>query len=604
MKSDIIRSRLALAPKSPGVYLFRGQSGEVIYVGKASDLRNRVRSYFGGKSGLSTKVLRLVEVAADIEYILAGSEQEALVLEADLIKRYRPQYNARLKDDKSFPFLEVDTDSEWPTVSVTRRRQDDGSVYFGPFASARSMRQTLRLIRKTFRLRVCTGPMPMNRERACLNMHIGLCPGPCVGAISREEYRRTVDGVILFLQGRHRDVLNSLMQEMKQAAARLDFEQAALLRDKMKAVELVTSRYGGVTALRGDQDILAVAQDEEDALVDIFSVRDGRALGRQTFPVEGSAGLLPSEVLRAFVLAYYSTATNVPPVLMLQHPVADARLIAGWLSERRGGPVRMVVPRRGVRKQLLDNAADGVARQLAGLRALGAQGAPPREAGLRELKDVLGLPTLPHGFEVIQLGEHLVDYLGGVSVEDAKALHQSLDEVVGFDIATLVRPKYGAQLLDVDRPAHYLLHLLDTLRAHSDFGAGQFGKIERPVKNDQGLRSILSGNVGVRQNRQVLSLVEASGKKNLARALHQVPERMGSALRRELDARVTRHQVSRRKPRGNEVSLRVLADCGTVKSCHTHSLPVRRSIVADSLSAESGQPREQPPCWTCDHRQR
>lgn len=399
MKSDIIRSRLALAPKSPGVYLFRGQSGEVIYVGKASDLRNRVRSYFGGKSGLSTKVLRLVEVAADIEYILAGSEQEALVLEADLIKRYRPQYNARLKDDKSFPFLEVDTDSEWPTVSVTRRRQDDGSVYFGPFASARSMRQTLRLIRKTFRLRVCTGPMPMNRERACLNMHIGLCPGPCVGAISREEYRRTVDGVILFLQGRHRDVLNSLMQEMKQAAARLDFEQAALLRDKMKAVELVTSRYGGVTALRGDQDILAVAQDEEDALVDIFSVRDGRALGRQTFPVEGSAGLLPSEVLRAFVLAYYSTATNVPPVLMLQHPVADARLIAGWLSERRGGPVRMVVPRRGVRKQLLDNAADGVARQLAGLRALGAQGAPPREAGLRELKDVLGLPTLPHRIE-------------------------------------------------------------------------------------------------------------------------------------------------------------------------------------------------------------
>jgi len=399
MEADIIRSRIALAPKSPGVYLFRSRSGEIVYVGKATDLRNRVRSYFGEKAGHSTKVLRLVAVAADVEYILAGSEQEALVLEADLIRQYRPQYNARLKDDKSFPFLEVDIGNDWPSVSVTRRRVDNGSVYFGPFASARSMRQTLRLIRKVFRLRVCSGPLPRSRERACLNMHIGLCPGPCVGAISRDEYRKTVDQVMLFLQGRHQAVLNSLTEEMKRAAGRLDFEQAALLRDKVKAVELVTNRYAGVTALRGDQDILAVAQDEDTALVDVFSVRDGRALGRQTFPVEGASGLLPSEVLRAFILGYYATTTSVPPVLMLQHPVADARLIAGWLSERRGGKVRLVTPRRGVRKQLLDNAADGVARQLAGLRALGAQGAPPRETGLKELKEVLGLPALPHRIE-------------------------------------------------------------------------------------------------------------------------------------------------------------------------------------------------------------
>ena len=400
---DLIRTRLALAPRSAGVYLFKNQAGEVVYVGKATNLRNRLRSYFSGRTGLSSKVIRLVSVAADLECILSGSEQEALVLEADLIKRYRPQYNARLKDDKSFPYLVVDVQSDWPCVSVTRRRTDNGSVYFGPYASARSMHQTLRLLRKAFRLRVCTGPLPLNRERACLNMHIGLCPGPCVGAASRAEYRTTIDQVILFLRGRHGTVLKSLTAEMNQASRRLDFEKATQLRDRIRAVELITNRYGGVTALRGDQDILATAQDEENTLVDIFSVRDGRALGRQTFPVEGASGLLPSEVLRSFVLSYYSTATDIPPLLMLQHRIDDSRLIAAWLSERRQAAVRIVAPSTGVRKQLVDNAADGVARQLAGLRAVGAHGTPSRHEALRELKEVLALSELPNRIEGVDI---------------------------------------------------------------------------------------------------------------------------------------------------------------------------------------------------------
>lgn len=406
VKTDTISRKLALAPEAPGVYLFRNDSGDVVYVGKAANLKNRVRSYFGGKAGLSTKVLRLVEVVADIEYILAGSEQEALVLEADLIKQYRPQYNARLKDDKSFPFLVVDVGSDWPRVSVTRRRLDNGSAYFGPFASARSMHETLKLIRKTFPLRICPGPLPGSRDRACLNMHIGLCPGPCVGAVSREEYRRTVDRVLLFLQGRHADVLESLQRDMKAAADGLDFEKAAALRDRLRAVEMVTHRYEGVTALRGDQDILVVAQDEDVALVDVFSVREGRVLGRQTFPLEGAAALPPGEVLRSFILSYYRDSATVPPLLMLQHAVDDSQLIAGWLSRARGAPVRITTPRRGVRKQIVDNAADSVARQLAGLRAIGADGTPPREAGLRELKQVLGLPAVPRrieGFDISTL---------------------------------------------------------------------------------------------------------------------------------------------------------------------------------------------------------
>jgi len=401
--TDSISRKLELLPAVPGVYLFRDAAGEIIYVGKASSLRNRVRSYFGSKTGLSTKVLRLVEAVVDLEFILTGTEQQALVLEADLVRRHRPQYNARLKDDKSFPYLKVDVEDPWPTVTVTRRRLNDGALYFGPFSSARSMRQTLRLTRKVFRFRVCTGPLNVNRSRPCLNYHIGLCPGPCAGAVSQEEYRTTIDRIILFLKGQRRQVLDALTAEMKQAAANLACERAALLRDRAQAVELVTKRHEGVTALRGDQDILALAQNAGGALVELFSVRDGRALGREDFLVEGVGDTSPSEVLRSFMLQYYGAASSIPPLLLLQHAIADGRLIQGWLSESRGSPVRIIVPRQGVRLRLVQTGADDVARELAA-RGAATTGEPTlRNDGLRQLKEVLGLPSLPariEGFDI------------------------------------------------------------------------------------------------------------------------------------------------------------------------------------------------------------
>jgi excinuclease ABC subunit C len=403
MDSTTIARKLALAPRDPGVYLFRDAAGQILYVGKAANLRNRVRSYFGSKKGLSTKVVRLVSAIRDVEFVIAGSEQEALVLEADLVRRYKPQYNARLKDDKSFPYLMVDVQNDWPTVVVTRKRTDDGARYFGPFSSARSVRQTLRLIRRVFKFRVCTGPIDGKRSRACLNMHIGLCPGPCVGAISQHEYRRAIDQIVLFLEGRHRDVLDSLVREMKEAAEGLQYEKAALLRDRIHAVDMVTQRHAGVTALRGDQDIVAVAQDGAVTLVEVFSVRDGRALGRQDFPVQGASDLSLSEVVRTFVLQYYGAASQVPPVLLLQHAVADASAIRGWLSDLRGAPVRLVVPRQGIRKLLVDNVADSVARQMVAQKLKSGRGAELRETGLKELKDVLhlsGLPRRIEGFDI------------------------------------------------------------------------------------------------------------------------------------------------------------------------------------------------------------
>ena len=399
MTSPELHSKLKLAPLSPGVYLFRNARGDVIYVGKASNLRNRVKSYFGSKSALSTKTIRLVAMIADVEFIIASTEQEALVLEADLIKRHRPQYNARLKDDKSFPFLKVDVGNEWPTVSVVRRRVDDGSRYFGPFASSRAVRQTLRVIRRVFRFRLCSDPLDGTRSKACLNYEIGLCPGPCVGAISREEYRKNVDHAVLFLEGRYRDVLDSLVAEMNEASERMDFERAALLRDRVRAVDLVTNRNVGVTALRGDQDIVAVAQESSSALVEVFSVRDGRVMGRQDFPVEGTGSLGAPEVLRSFILQYYLVASRVPPTILLQHAIADMSLVRSMLAEQRQGSVRMVAPRSGVRKQLVDNVADSVSRQLLSFGVTSGRGLHLRDAGLKELKDVLGLGSIPHRIE-------------------------------------------------------------------------------------------------------------------------------------------------------------------------------------------------------------
>ncbi len=405
--TDLISDRLSLAPTGPGVYLFKDASGEVIYVGKAANLRNRVRSYFRSNTGQSTKVLRLVSVTTDIEFVQSSSEQEALVLEADLIRRYRPVYNARLKDDKSFPFLKIDVDSEWPTVTVTRRRRNDGAVYFGPFASARSMRQTLRQIRKVFRFRVCSGPLDGARSRACLNMDIGLCPGPCVGAVSHDDYRLTIRQIVLFLRGKHREVLDSMVREMKDASKQMDFERAALLRDRIQAIDEVTRRHEGVTALTGDQDILAVAQDANAALVEVFSVREGRVLGRQDFPIEGASDIPASEVLRSFMMAYYGSSGSIPPLVLLQHPVTDAALIREWLSERRASPVRMVVPRQGARKQLVHAVADSVSGQLAAMHSAATHGVPMRDAALVQLKEVLKLTALPRrieGFDISTTG--------------------------------------------------------------------------------------------------------------------------------------------------------------------------------------------------------
>ena len=387
-----------MLPARPGVYLFRDGEGNVIYVGKAVNLRSRVRSYFNPSSGTSPRTQRLVARIEDFEFLVTGSEQEALILESNLIKRYLPRYNAHLKDSKSFPYLKIDVHEDWPQVQITRRVEQDGARYFGPFASAGSVRRTLRLIKRLFPFRNCSKSIDGGEGRPCLNYYIHRCLGPCAGTADKREYGDVIDRVILFLQGRQELVLSELNAGMRDAARRMKYESAALLRDQIRAIEEVIEGQRIALAVQGDQDVIALAQDDEQAHVEVFFVRNDRLIGRDRFAMEGIRDQSPGEILTGFVKQYYSSASYIPRQILLQHPVDEEATLSQWLSEQRGGRVRLRVPRRGPKKRLIDTVAENAVRSFEMARAREMR-AETIKVGLREIKDRLCLPALPSRIE-------------------------------------------------------------------------------------------------------------------------------------------------------------------------------------------------------------
>lgn len=385
-------------PAKPGVYLLRDRDGKVIYVGKAASLSSRVRSYFGSPSGLSAKTRRLAARIRDFEFVVTDSEQEALILECDLIKKYVPEFNARLKDSKSFPYLKIDVNGDWPGVHITRRVQRDGARYFGPFASAGSVRKTLRLIERIFPIRTCNKPLDGKDRRPCLDYHIHRCLGPCIGAVEREEYREMIDRVILFLQGKQELVLRELNDRMQTAAQQLQFERAALLRDQIEAITGVIEGQRIAVKLQGEKDVIGLAQNERQAYVELFSIRNSRLIGREHFAMEGLQGDPPGQVMTDFVKQYYASASYIPPLILIQHPVDEPVVLSEWLKQQRGSRVALEVPQRGAKKKLIDMVADNAVRGLELARAreltLGAL-----TSGLRELRDKLGLDRMPRRIE-------------------------------------------------------------------------------------------------------------------------------------------------------------------------------------------------------------
>jgi len=385
-------------PAKPGIYLFKDKDGKVIYVGKAANLKSRVRSYFGAPSNLASKTQRLVSRIRDLEFVITGSEQEALILECDMIKKYTPQYNARLKDNKTFPYLKIDINEDWPTVCTTRRLQKDGAMYFGPFASAGSVRQTLELIKKIFPFRSCSKHLEGKDKRPCLDYYIHRCLGPCIEAVEKQEYRDVINQVILFLQGKQELVLRELNDRMKVAAQQLKFERAGLLRDQINAIEEVIEGQRIAVTLRGEKDVIALAQDETQAYVELLSIRNNKLIGQDHFVMEGVRGEPAGQIMTEFVKQYYASASYIPKLILLQHPVDEPGVLLEWLERRRGGRVKLQAPQRGAKKKLVDVAAENAVRGLELTQAKEMK-AETVGSGLKELKNKLRLPRMPRRIE-------------------------------------------------------------------------------------------------------------------------------------------------------------------------------------------------------------
>jgi excinuclease ABC subunit C len=387
------KKALERLPRAPGVYLFRDARGDVLYVGKARDLRNRVRSYFQSARNLPAKTQALVERLADVEWITTGSEHEAYLLEESLIKSHRPKYNVLLRDDKHYPFLKL-TAHPFPRLVVARRREDDGALYFGPYPSAGAVRAAERLIRRLFPLRTCTDRKFETVTRPCLLYHIKRCPAPCVGYVDAAAYGRIVDEVNAFLSGRRDEVRRELARRMAEAAEALRFEEAAELRDRLRALEEVLAEQTVVLRRKVDLDAVGVAREGRDAVGEVFQVREGQVVGRRRYlfrlPPEAEDG----EILTRLLVAHYQREAVPPEILVPTAPPADDGARA-FLAERRGGPVRLLSPRRGEKRDLLALALRNAAEGLDEVR----EEAAAHEEALTALASALGLDGPPRRIE-------------------------------------------------------------------------------------------------------------------------------------------------------------------------------------------------------------
>ncbi len=398
MTSDLIVEQLKQLPASPGVYIFRDAEGNILYVGKAANLNHRARSYFGTRQKLSPKLQRMVSRVNDLEFFVTNSEQEALILEYNLIKRHHPRYNVRLKDDKTFPFLKISLNEDWPRVYFTRRVEEDGGRYFGPFASAKSVRQSLKILKGIFPFRSCSRTITGTDPRPCLDYYIHLCLGPCIGAVSQEEYAEVVQQVVLFLEGKQERVVRDLESKMKKAAEALDFEKAALLRDQIQAIERVIEGQRIATTVRGEQDVIAFASERDRACVQVFFIRSSKLIGRESFILQGTSSEKSNQIMSSFIKQFYGSAPHIPPLLLLQHPVEDKAVIENWLQSKRGSKVHIQVPYRGNKKQLVNIVAENAEQGLQQLKIKQATPSALTEA-LAEIERELHLSRLPSRME-------------------------------------------------------------------------------------------------------------------------------------------------------------------------------------------------------------
>jgi excinuclease ABC subunit C len=398
MTIPLIEEQVRRLPGAPGVYLMKDEKGRIIYVGKAVNLKNRVRCYFRGTGKLDEKTQLLVAEVRDLEFFVVATEQDALILELNLIKRHRPEYNIRLKDDKGLPYLRV-TPGEWPKLEVTRRYVEGQGRYFGPFTDAGSVYAVLDLLRRIFPFRSCSQDL-RKVKRPCLEYDMHRCPSPCTGKVIAADYKRNIDQAVLFLEGRLERVVRQLKTEMAEASEKMDFERAAALRDRVRDIGQVISAQRIATRLRGELDAVAYVQNNEESFVMVFFVRGGKLIGREHFILKGTSGQPGSQILSSFIGQFYSGAAHLPPLILLEETPDDEEVLEGWLSSRRGTKVEIAVPRRGPRVEIMTTVAENARKGLEQykLKRL-LTGAEDSHAALDELSKVLDLASPPHRIE-------------------------------------------------------------------------------------------------------------------------------------------------------------------------------------------------------------
>ncbi len=517
--SSHLQARLEALPNKPGCYLMKNAEDVIIYVGKAINLRNRVRSYFH-TTQTDAKTRQLVRNITDIEWIVVGSELEALILEMNLIKRHRPRYNIRMKDDKRYPYIKIHWEEPYPKVTVTRQIAEDGARYYGPYTSAWAVYQTLDVLRRVFPFLSCDRVITGQDARACLYYDIKRCLGPCIGAVNASQYRQMIDDLSKFLEGHSEPVIARIQGDMNAAAEALNFERAAALRDQLRALEQIVSRQKVIFSPDYvDSDVIAVARSNGDACVQVFFIRGGKLIGREYFVMEGADETPDAAVLGEFLKQFYDETPNVPGQLLLPTEVEEMQIIREWLNTRRSGQkVEIHVPRDGQQSELVKMAAENASETLSALKAQWNADTHRQEQALQDLQDALTLSAPPNRIEcydisntqgVLAVGSMIVFEQGAPKKGHYRRFNiRAVQGPNDFDsMEEVLRRRFGRWKLQQDpetissqKPDPSFQRLPDLLIV--DGGKGQLGRAVK-VLEDYGLLGVVPVAGLAKQNEEL-----------------------------------------------------------------------------------------------------
>lgn len=570
--------QLKILPDKPGVYIMKNSLGEVIYVGKAKVLKNRVRQYFQNSKNHSEKVRAMVKNIAEFEYIVTDSEMEALILECNLIKKYSPRYNIALKDDKFYPFIKITTNEDFPRVYVTRNFAKDGNRYFGPYTNGTAVYEVMGLIKKLFPLRTCKKAIVEGGEptRACLNYHINLCKAPCAGYISKAEYWEMIDEIINILNGTDTSIIKNFKLEMEKAAEELEFEKAAKIRDRILAIELISEKQKMFTVKEGDEDFIDLYTDEKDGCAQVFFVREGKVTGREHFMIENIGDDPVEEVISSFIASFYGGTAQIPKTIYVPEEIEDQELIEKFLTEKRGSKVWIKVPKKGDKKNLLDMVRNNAKIMLDQFKEKMVEEKELNKSALTELADVLGLDSLPARIEAYDISNiQGVDSVGTMVVfENGKAKNSDYRR---FKIKSVKGPNDYESMREIlsRRFSHGLEEINKIKERNLEYSKGKFcifpdlimmdgGKgqvnIALEVLKDFGIEIPVCGLVkdhkhrtrGIIFNNEEILIRRGSGLMNLITRVQDEVHRYAITYHRSLRDKRTLHSILEDIPRIGE----------------------------------------------------